>query len=1348
MQRRTVFALMICSLILRFTGCSRAPAPPPDWENPAVFGINKEPPHATAIPFATDSQALSGRWQDSPYYNSLNGTWKFHWSPNPSERPVDFFKPSYNVRSWDNLPVPSNWQLYGYGVPIYVNSRLRFALPEPPHVAHDRNAVGSYRRTFRVPGSWRGRQVFLHFDGVKSAFYVWVNGKRVGYSQGSMTPAEFNITRYLHPNGDNVLAVEVYRWSDGSYLEDQDMWRFSGIYRDVYLFSTPPLHIRDFAVHTDLDSRYRDATLRLRVTVHNYADRPSSPAGLLATVTRDARAKAGIRLSAAVPSLPARAETTLTLSTLVRNPAKWTAETPNLYRLVLSLRTPGDSVVEATGATFGFRKVEIRDGRFLVNGVPILLKGVDRHEHHPRFGRAVPRETMLQDILLMKRFNINAVRTSHYPNHPYWYTLCDRYGIYVIDEANLESQGVNDRIPRSDPLWKPACLDRVERMIQRDKNHPCVVMWSLGNEAGIGDTFFALRDLAHTLDPSRPVHYEGYNDAADVYSRMYPKIDDMIAYAEGNPSKPYFMCEYAHAMGNACGNLKEYWDTIHTYPIFIGGCIWDWVDQGLLKRDRSGQAYFAYGGDFGPPGTPGDGNFCINGLIFPDRHISPKMWEVKKVYQNITAAPVSLEDGYIRVTNRFRFTNLNRFELKWRITEDGRQVRSGSLGRLQLAPGEQSVVHIPVSDMPRHPHREYWLELHFVQAESTLWSPVGHEVAWEQFLLAPARSQAPVLPPSGEPLRLLTEPERVVVINPNVRLVFDRDTGLLRDLSWKGQSVLAPGGGPRLTLYRAPLDNDIKVKAAWKKAGLDQMVPELESIQATTARDGHVVVQTTHRYTSPAGAHVLHNCAYSVFPDGTLLLESFVLPASPLPTLARIGLTFTLRPGLEQLTWYGRGPHENYPDRKSGAAVGLYHSTVDSQYTPYIMPQNNGSRQDVRWCLLADSAGIGLLAIGASGPFAMTALHFSETDLEQAKHTVELHRRPEVYLTLDARMRGVGNASCGPEILPRYEVRPETTAFAFVLRPYRHPSVLARTPLPAPLRPLIRRNDIGYVTIDPLGQTGEIRYTLDGSEPTRTSPRYTGRFLQVPACTVRARVFTGEIGSATAVLPLDTLRIIQPTIQPADVFFYDSLRVRVWTRTPAAQIHFTTNAVDPTPSSPICPKILTIASDTELRARAFKQGYLPSPVALAHFAAVQPKPGVQYHYYVGHWERTPNPFLLKPEKTGVIDQFRLDLVETNRDHYALVLLGFVNIVQPGQYTFFSASNDGTKLYVDGRLLVDNDGPHGYQERSGRVVLRPGLHLIEVRYLQVGAAQDLKVSWAGPGFQKREISTEDLSAWAK
>ncbi len=1350
MQRRFLFASAVLPLVLWLAGCSRAPVP--DWENPAVFGINKEPPHATAIPFAQDNQALAGKWEDSPYYKSLNGLWKFHWSANPSKRPESFFKPSYDVSSWDDLPVPSNWQLYGYGVPIYVNSRLSYALPEPPRVAHNRNPVGSYRRTFRVPKSWRGRQVFLHFDGVKSAFYVCVNGRLVGYSQGSMTPAEFNITRYVNPVKDNVLAVEVYRWSDGSYLEDQDMWRFSGIYRDVYLFSTPALHIRDFAVHTDLDRRYRDATLRLRVSIHNYGDEQSSPAQLIAAVTRDAHAQIVARLVAAVPALPAHAETTVVLSARVTNPAKWTAETPNLYHLVLSLRTPSDSVLEATGTSFGFREIEIRNGRFLVNGVPILLKGVDRHEHHPRFGRAVPRETMLQDILLMKRFNINAVRTSHYPNHPYWYELCDRYGIYVIDETNLESQGVNALIPRSDPLWKPACLDRLERMIQRDKNHPCVVMWSLGNEAGAGDTFFAMRDLAHKLDPSRPVHYEGYNDAADVYSRMYPKIDDMVAYAEGNPTKPYFMCEYAHAMGNACGNLKEYWDTIEKYPIFIGGCIWDWVDQGLLKKDSSGQEYFAYGGDFGPPGTPGDGNFCINGLIFPDRRISPKMWEVKKVYQNIAATPVSLDDGYVRVANRFRFTNLKRFELRWRITADGKLIDSGNLGQLELAPGEETIVHVPVSRVQRDPRRDYWLELHFVQAEPTLWAPAGHEVAWEQFLLARAKRPQPTGTPPGEPLRVITEPDHLVVANPVLRLVFDRTSGLLRQFSWKGQPLFASGGGPRLTLYRAPLDNDTKVKKAWKKAGLDQMVPALESIRTTTAADGHVTVQTTHRYESNAGASVLHDCAYSIFPDGTVLLESFVLPISHLPTLARIGLSLRLRPGLEKLTWYGRGPHENYPDRKTGAAVRLYRSTVDSQYTPYIMPQNNGSRQDVRWCLLSDSTGSGLLAIGASGAFAMTALHFSEADLEQAKHTVELHRRPEIYLTLDARMRGVGNASCGPEILPQYEVRPETTAFAFVLKPYEPgeppPDALARAPLPVPLRPLIKRDELGYVSIDPLGQEGEIHYTLDGTEPTLTSPRYTGPFLQVAACSLKAKLFVGNVPSTTGFLPLATLHVIRPTIAPRDVFFHDSLRVRVWTRTPGAEIHITTDGSDPTPSSPVYSGPLTLRRDVELRARAFKTGYIPSDVAVARFAAVRPQPGVQYRYYVGHWGRTPNPFDLKPDKTGVIDQFRLDLVETNRDHYSLVMFGFVKVERPGRYTFFSGSNDGTKLFVDSRLLVDNDGPHGYQELAGSVDLEPGLHLIEVRYLQVGAGQDLKVSWKGPGFDKREISVQDLRAWAE
>ncbi|HFE52930.1 MAG TPA: DUF4981 domain-containing protein, partial [Bacteroidetes bacterium] len=552
----------------------------------------------------------------------------------------------------------------------------------------------------------------------------------------------------------------------------------------------------------------------------------------------------------------------------------------------------------------------------------------------------------------------------------------------------------------------------------------------------------------------------------------------------------------------------------------------------LLKKDPSGRAYFGYGGDFGPPGTPSDGNFCINGLIFPDRHISPKMWEVKKVYQNISVSPVSLADGAFRVANRFRFTNLNQFELKWRITEDGKEIRSGTLGRLQLGPGEQTIVRVPVAGLNRNPQREYWVEFHFLQAESTLWAPAGHEVAWEQFLLAPARRPSPQSSGLSRALQVITEPEQIVIANGNLRLAFDRNSGFLKDFSWKGQDLLAPGGGPRLTLYRAPLDNDVKIKVAWKRAGLDRLSPRLQSIHVSRAPDGHATVETKHRYESDAGAVVVHDCAYSIFPDGTVVLENFVLPASPLPSLARIGLMMQLRPGLENVTWYGRGPHENYPDRKTGAAVGLYRSTVDSLYTPYIMPQSNGSRQDVRWCLLTDSTGAGILAVGASQPFAMTALHFSEADLERAKHTVELHRQPQIFFTMDARMRGVGNASCGPPILPQYEVKPETTAFAFVLKPFEtdsgDPDAHARAPLPIPFRPLITRSDLGYVTIDPLGQRGEIHYTMDGTEPHRSSPRYTEPFSQVAPCTVKAKVFVGDLASTTTMLPLDRLQVSKP----------------------------------------------------------------------------------------------------------------------------------------------------------------------------------------------------------------------------
>jgi beta-galactosidase len=631
-----------------------------DWENPEMIGRNNEPAHCTLVPYADTRSALTGTPETSPYYKLLSGKWKFHWVKNFAGVPKDFHKVDYDVSDWKHIPVPSMWQLQGYGIPRYLNTRYAFKA-DPPHVPTDYNPIGLYRTEFTVPADWERRQVFLHFEGVDSAFYLWINGQEVGYSQGSMTPAEFRITPYLRP-GENILAAQVIRWSDGSYLECQDMWRLSGIFRDVYLFSTPTVHLRDFFVRSYLDGQNRDAVLSVVAMLHNYSHKPAGAHSVDVTLLDGKGNPVGKSplMSDRIASISGSSDGTIEIRMNVSNPLKWSAEAPNLYVVMLELKDATGKIIEVERCNFGFRKVELTNGQLQVNGRSILIKGVNRHEFDPDRGRAVTYERMVQDIELLKRNNINAVRTSHYPDNPKWYDLCDRYGIYLIDEANIESHGIGydpAKTLGNKPEWQLAHMDRTISMVERDKNHPSIIIWSLGNEAGDGINFEATSAWIHQRDPSRPVHYERAMDYrnhtarphTDIVCPMYAGIGWLQQYAKTGQDRPLILCEYAHAMGNSVGNLQDYWDTIEAYAHLQGGFIWDWVDQGLrksAKRTPDGAEsadYWAYGGDFGD--QPTDGNFCCNGIVQPDRKPNPSLYEVKKVYQYIKVHPVDATAG-------------------------------------------------------------------------------------------------------------------------------------------------------------------------------------------------------------------------------------------------------------------------------------------------------------------------------------------------------------------------------------------------------------------------------------------------------------------------------------------------------------------------------------------------------------------------------------------------------------------------------------------------------------------------------------------------------------------------------
>ena len=993
-----------------------------EWQDPAIVDVNTESPHATLVPFADERSAQRGQREQSDYFKLLNGTWQFHWAQGPNDTPEDFYRTDYDASGWDEIPVPSNWQLLGdYDGPIYTNINHPFPA-DPPRVPTDTNSVGSYRTNFEVPDTWQGKQLFLHFAGVQSAMYAWVNGQRVGYSEDSMTPAEFNVTEFVQP-GENTLAVQVIRWSDGSYLEDQDFWRMSGIFRDVFLFATPAVHLRDYAFVTDLDESYTDATANLRLHLTNYADsnfRTQNVRMLLLDARQDTILQDQIAVE---KPIPVGQEMVIEASYDVPSPLLWSAEQPNLYQLTLSLEDADRSTTEVISSRVGFREVGIENGQFLVNGVPVYFKGVNRHELDPEKGRVISEASMRQDIELMKQHNINAVRTSHYPNDPRWYALTDEYGLYVIDEANVESHQLwnEGRSPVLDTAWQQAFVARGVAMAERDKNHPSIVMWSLGNETGDGPNTQAMADTLRRLDPTRPIHYESSEKETygkvpsgyDVIANMYARTDQMIAFHAQDTTRPIILCEYAHAMGNSLGNLQDYWDVIEAYPRMQGGFIWDWVDQGLKKTTDDGTAYWAYGGDFGD--FPNDGDFCINGLVFPDRTPQPEILEAKKVFQYVKAEPVSLPNRRFRITNAYHFSNLGALTVDWEVLRDGEVWQSGTLGSLALAPGESQVVRIPVKAMIRQNDAEYLLTLSFVLNEATPWAEAGHEVAWEQFSLSERAPLVTQIDLSTMPsLGFQQADGQIQITGSNFTAGFDERVGGLTSLMFEQQELMTVPMRPNV--WRAPTDNDEgggeqSFAHRWRGAGLDQatFVPESVMARQLNERAVRVSVRGSMQGEETADDLLMYEGVYTVYGSGDVVLESRFQVAQDAPPLPKVGLQLKVPGGMDQLAWYGRGPHETYADRLTGAKVGRYTGSVAEQYTPYVLPQENGNKTQVRWVALTNDDGIGLFASGWPTNLLNVSAHtYDLKDFNQATHTYQVEKTDQVTLNLDDVQMGLG----------------------------------------------------------------------------------------------------------------------------------------------------------------------------------------------------------------------------------------------------------------------------------------------------------------------------------------------------
>ena len=1040
------------------------------YTTPELTGLRRLPGRATAYSFDSEDAALNGEREKSPWWKSLDGQWRFRLCPRPQATPADFGTVDFNDTEWDQIAVPGNWTCQGYDRPIYTNVQMPWDV-QPPQVPDD-NPTGLYRRSFEIPAAWRGRRVVLHFGGVESCYRVWIDGAEVGMGKDSRLPSEFDITSYLKSgSGPHSLAVQVIRWSDGSFLEDQDHWWMAGIYREVFLYCTDVMHLEDLFVRGDLDETFTQGELSVRVRLGAQEIWPEGWSVRVRLVDDQGKDVLRKPLIADCPASARILQTgrVLELSGAVRRPHLWSAETPNLYTAIVSLLDAEGVLVESTSSRIGFRRIDMGYRELRVNGQVVMFKGVNRHDHDDETGKTVSRERMRQDVMVMKRLNINAVRTSHYPNDPYFYELCDEVGLYVIDEANVECHEYQpaDRLAQ-DARWMAAFVDRCQRMVERDKNHPSILMWSLGNESGYGVNHDAAAGWIRGFDPSRIIHYEGairgrWTDhgwggqkapnagalSSDVICPMYPQIRHLVDFTNDpdlkDDARPLIMCEYSHAMGNSNGCLKEYWDTIEALPGLQGGFIWDWVDQGLTKVDDRGVKYWAYGGDFGEERH--DANFCVNGLVWPDRTPHPgAASEVKYCYQYVSVS-AGRKRREIVVQNKHDFLDLSHLQGHWQLQVDGCQIKTGKLKRLRTAPGEQDRVSlaIDVPDLTRS--QECLLDVWFTMRAETWWCEAGFEVARDQIALAqgkpPRRRQSKAAAANTE-VALSEKDGACILSSAGTVARWDLATGDLVSLMAGDRELLVRG--PRAALWRAPTDNDgikrwsgqeHKPLGRWWNLGLHHLGHDTQKV--ARRRIGGlpaVVTVTTLMGTDDEGKdHRLagYRQTSRLLADGTLRLDQQLKLVAGVSDLPRLGVEIILSPTLEQFEWFGRGPGENYPDRKAGSPVDHYRSTVTDQYVPYILPQEHGAHCDVRWCALHDGE-VGLLMAGSPQPI-ISALHHSAQDLTAAFHTNELTPRPEVYVHLDIAHRGLGTASCGPDTLESYRLPGGTHEWTTCYRP-------------------------------------------------------------------------------------------------------------------------------------------------------------------------------------------------------------------------------------------------------------------------------------------------------------------------
>ncbi|WP_051404774.1 glycoside hydrolase family 2 TIM barrel-domain containing protein [Bacillus cihuensis] len=1018
-----------------------------DWENLDILQKNRLKSRAYFFGYKNKSLALSYDRGESLGFLLLNGDWKFHYANSPIESPSDFYEEDYCTENWETIQVPSHWQLNGYGNPHYTNVKYPFPV-EPPYIPSE-NPTGAYIRTFTLSKEALSEKLHLMFEGVDSSFHVWVNGHPVGYSQGSRLPSEFDITDVVK-EGKNKIAVKVYQWAESSYIEDQDMWWLSGIFRDVYIVSKPHTHIQDVFINSYLENDVKSGQLDYELAVQGDYQGHRITVEILENGSLIAEHEHTIDCQVVTGSIP------------IESVKQWNAETPYLYDVVITLLNSNSEVIEVIPQKSGFRNIEIKGGQLLVNGVAVMFKGVNRHDAHPDFGRAVPVSSMLEDLLLMKQHNINAVRTAHYPNDPRFYDLCDRLGFYVIDETDLECHGLvmvgQPHLLSDDLNWQAAYVDRMERMVERDKNHPSIIMWSLGNESGFGQNHVAMYEWAKKRDPRRLVHYEGetreilYEDdfvptkdpiASDVHTSMYTSIDQMKAIGGlTNLQKPHILCEYAHAMGNGPGGLKEYWETFYTFDRLQGGFVWEWVDHGLRQHTQDGEEYFAYGGDFGE--KTHDGNFVIDGLVRPDRTPSPALAELKKVIEPVVVTDFNFAEKTILVQNRFDFSDLSSLQCQWAIEADGKIIGSGIVDVPEIPQNSGRVVELPIQ-VPHvvRENTDYWLNLVWTTKETTEWAASGHIVAWSQHELPISQYVFTEQRANGQ-LHVKDELAKIIIEGSNFELTFNKQNGRIEDYYYNGQLMLHKG--PRLNFWRAPIDNDIlgsneflakPVTKQWKEYGIDVMQHRIKQTVMTEQEDLQVAVISCEARVAPPviawGFDVSYE--YKVYADGRVLVDiKGVTTGNGPESLPRVGVEMIVENSFDAVQWYGLGPNEAYVDSRLAAKMGVWSSTIDGLYTPYIFPQENGNRHQTKWASLSKENGESMLVSGNS--FDFSASYYTVEQLEKAKHTYDLVTQPYITLHIDKQQYGLGSASCGQDVQEQYRLKNEDFQYSFVIQPY------------------------------------------------------------------------------------------------------------------------------------------------------------------------------------------------------------------------------------------------------------------------------------------------------------------------